>query len=47
VFGVWAILSGLFQLITAVRRWKSHGAQWIMILSTVKDARFRSVRVAN
>jgi hypothetical protein len=91
VFGVWAILSGLFQLTTAVRRWKSHGAQWVMILSgaqsalagtfffkqaagsatpditaiapyaafgafyflvsaiwlTVKDARFRSVRVAN
>ena len=91
VFGVWAILSGLFQLITAVRRWKSYGAQWAMILSgaqsalagafffkqaagsvtsditviapyaafgafyflvsaiwlTVKDARFRSLRVAN
>ena len=91
VFGVWAILSGLFQLMTAIRRWKSHGAQWVMILSgaqsalagtfffkqaagsatpditaiapyaafgafyflvsaiwlTVKDARFRSVRVAN
>lgn len=33
VFGVWASLSGLFQLVTAVRRWKSHGAQWAMILS--------------
>jgi hypothetical protein len=32
VFGVWAILSGLFQLVTAVRRRKS-GAQWAMILS--------------
>lgn len=32
VFGVWAILSGLFQLVTAVRRWKT-GAQWAMILS--------------
>jgi hypothetical protein len=27
VFGVWASLSGLFQLITGVRRWKSYGAQ--------------------
>ncbi|MBB5712907.1 hypothetical protein [Sphingomonas xinjiangensis] len=23
IFGVWAVLSGLFQLITGVRRWKS------------------------
>ena len=33
VFGVWAILSGLLQLYTAVRRWRSYGAQWVMILS--------------
>jgi hypothetical protein len=33
IFGVWAVLSGLFQLITGVRRWKSFGAQWAMILS--------------
>jgi uncharacterized membrane protein HdeD (DUF308 family) len=33
VFGVWAALSGLFQLVTGVRRWKSYGAQWAMILS--------------
>jgi uncharacterized membrane protein HdeD (DUF308 family) len=33
VFGVWASLSGLFQLATAVRRWRNHGAQWAMILS--------------
>ena len=33
VFGVWAALAGLFQLATAVRRWKGHGAQWAMILS--------------
>ncbi|KQO58010.1 hypothetical protein ASF24_15300 [Methylobacterium sp. Leaf86] len=32
VFGVWAILSGLFQLLTALRRWGT-GAQWAMILS--------------
>jgi uncharacterized membrane protein HdeD (DUF308 family) len=33
VFGVWATLAGLFQLVTGVRRWKSYGAQWAMILS--------------
>lgn len=33
VFGVWAALSGLLQLATGVRRWKSYGAQWPMILS--------------
>ena len=33
VFGIWAVLAGLFQLATAVRRWKSYGAQWAMILS--------------
>lgn len=38
VFGVWAILSGLFQLVTAVRRWKSYGAQWAMILSGAQSA---------
>jgi uncharacterized membrane protein HdeD (DUF308 family) len=32
VFGVWAVLSGLFQLITGVRRWKA-GGQVMMILS--------------
>ncbi|MDB5616958.1 DUF308 domain-containing protein [Tardiphaga sp.] len=32
VFGVWAVLSGLFQLVTGVRRWKA-GAQLAMILS--------------
>lgn len=33
VFGVWAILSGLLQLYTGVRRWRRYGAQWAMILS--------------
>ena len=32
VFGVWAILAGLFQLITGVRRWNA-GGQWAMVLS--------------
>ena len=38
VFGVWAILSGLFQLVTAVRRWRSAGAQWLMVLSGAQSA---------
>jgi len=33
VFGSWALLSGLMQLATGVRRWKTYGAQWAMILS--------------
>jgi hypothetical protein len=36
VFGVWAILSGLFQLVTAIHRRKA-GAQWAMILSGVQS----------
>jgi uncharacterized membrane protein HdeD (DUF308 family) len=38
VFGVWAVLSGLLQLGTAVRRWKQHGAQWAMVLSGAQSA---------
>ena len=38
VFGVWAILSGLLQLSTGVRRWKANGAQWAMILSGAQSA---------
>lgn len=38
VFGAWAILSGLLQLGTALRRWKTHGAQWAMILSGAQSA---------
>lgn len=38
VFGAWAILSGLLQLGTGVRRWKTHGAQWAMILSGAQSA---------
>jgi hypothetical protein len=33
VFGAWAALAGIFQLATGVRRWKTDGAQWSMILS--------------
>lgn len=38
VFGVWAALSGLLQLVTAARRWKSYGGQWPMILSGIQSA---------
>ena len=38
VYGVWAALSGVFQLLTAVRRWKTNGAQWAMILSGAQSA---------
>ncbi|WP_174362923.1 DUF308 domain-containing protein [uncultured Caballeronia sp.] len=38
VFGAWAVLSGLLQLATAVRRWKRFGAQWAMILSGGQSA---------
>ena len=37
IYGGWAILSGLFQLATAVRRRKA-GAQWTMILSGAQSA---------
>lgn len=38
VIGVWASLAGLLQLATAVRRWRSAGAQWPMILSGAQSA---------
>lgn len=38
IFGIWAGFSGIFQLATAVGRWKSVGAQWVMILSGVQSA---------
>ena len=38
VFGAWAIVSGLLQLGTAIRRWKSYGAQWAMVLSGGQSA---------
>jgi hypothetical protein len=33
VFGVWATVAGLAQLVTGLRRWRAYGAQWAMILS--------------
>ena len=38
VFGVWAGVAGVLQLATAIRRWKSFGAQWSMILSGAQSA---------
>ncbi|MEQ7917703.1 DUF308 domain-containing protein [Xanthomonas sp. WHRI 1810A] len=38
VFGAWAVVSGLLQLATAVRRWKMYGAQWLMFLSGAQSA---------
>ncbi len=38
VIGAWAALSGLLQLSTAVRRWRSASAQWPMILSGAQSA---------
>ncbi|TGS11139.1 DUF308 domain-containing protein [Mesorhizobium sp. M2E.F.Ca.ET.209.01.1.1] len=38
VYGVWAVFSGAFQLLTAFRRWKTNGAQWAMILSGAQSA---------
>jgi len=38
VVGMWAIASGLLQLATALRRWKIHGAQWVMVLSGAQSA---------
>jgi Short repeat of unknown function (DUF308) len=37
VFGAWAIIAGLLQLVTGVRRWKI-GAQWGMILAGAQSA---------
>jgi uncharacterized membrane protein HdeD (DUF308 family) len=38
IFGAWAIVSGLLQLGTAIRRWRSFGAQWAMVLSGGQSA---------
>ena len=38
IFGLWAVLAGLFQLITGVRRWRAYDAQWAMVLSGAQSA---------
>jgi uncharacterized membrane protein HdeD (DUF308 family) len=36
VFGIWAAVSGILQLVTAARRW-SAGGQWVMVLSGLQS----------
>jgi len=38
IFGVWAIVSGLLQLATAIRRRKGNRGQWVMMLSGAQSA---------
>lgn len=38
IFGTWAIVSGLLQLATAIRRRKSERGQWVMMLSGAQSA---------
>lgn len=38
VFGGWAIFAGLLQLATGVKRWKTSGGQWAMVLSGAQSA---------
>ncbi|WPG39264.1 DUF308 domain-containing protein [Variovorax sp. EBFNA2] len=38
IFGLWAIVSGLLQLATALRRRKSQRGQWVMMLSGAQSA---------
>ena len=38
LFGTWAILAGLLQLVVGVRRWRVYGAQWAMVLSGAQSA---------
>lgn len=38
IFGAWAILAGVLQLVAGVRRWRVYGAQWAMILSGAQSA---------
>ena len=33
VFGSWALLAGAIQLVVAIRRWRTVGAQWPMVVS--------------
>jgi uncharacterized membrane protein HdeD (DUF308 family) len=38
LFGAWAILAGLLQLVVGARRWRAYGAQWAMVLSGAQSA---------
>lgn len=38
LFGAWAVVAGLLQLVVGVRRWRTYGAQWAMVLSGAQSA---------
>lgn len=38
IFGLWALLAGILQLLAALRRWRISGAQWTMVLSGGQSA---------
>ena len=38
VFGAWATLSGILQLVAGVRRWRTVGSQWAQVLSGGQSA---------
>ncbi|TRW81804.1 DUF308 domain-containing protein [Mycolicibacterium sp. 018/SC-01/001] len=38
VFGAWAVLAGILQLATALRRRRRAGSQWVMMLSGAQSA---------
>jgi uncharacterized membrane protein HdeD (DUF308 family) len=38
VFGAWAVLAGVLQLLAGLRRWRSVGSQWAMVLSGAQSA---------
>ena len=38
VFGAWAVVAGALQLVAGVRRWRSVGSQWAMVLSGAQSA---------
>ncbi len=38
VFGAWAVLAGVLQLVVGVRRWRAVGSQWAMVLSGAQSA---------
>ena len=38
LFGAWAFLAGVLQLVVGVRRWRAYGAQWAMVLSGAQSA---------
>jgi hypothetical protein len=38
VFGVWAALAGVLQLAAGLKRWRTVGSQWAMVLSGAQSA---------